>query len=176
MKIRIKELREGFNPYRIEKKGSIGDPPEFADLFGDLVIEKCGTTLRIKGTLRFSAMLECSRCLKGFTGPYEQPIELFYRTGKLEDSLPGKEVELHSDDLNVIVYNGNELDIWPDIREAMLLALPMKPLCSDNCHGICPSCGKDLNSGKCKCRNDSIDPRWESLLKLADKKPAGKKK
>jgi uncharacterized protein len=176
VKIKIKELKEGLNPFRIERKGNIGDPPEFADLSGDLIIEKCGTTLRIKGVLRFTALQGCSRCLKDFAASYEQPIELFYRTGKLEDSLPGKEVELNSDDLNVIVYNGAELDIWPDIREAMLLTLPMKPLCSENCLGICPACGKELNNGKCKCRKDSIDPRWEDLLKLSEKKTSKRKK
>lgn len=176
MKIRVKELKEGFNPYRVERKGSIGDPAEFTDLSGDLVIEKCGTTLRIKGILHFGALHECARCLKGFSALYQHPIELFYRTGKLEDSLPGKEVELNSDDLNVITYQGSELDIWPDIREAMMLALPMKPLCSEDCMGICPACGKDLNSGKCKCRKDPIDPRWEGLLKLSQEQPDRKKK
>lgn len=176
MKIRVKELREGFNPYRVEKKGRFGDFPEFADFWGDLIIEKCGTTLRIKGTLNFTAIQECSRCLNNFERPFIQPIEIFYRTGKLEDSLPGKEVELNSDDLNVIAYKGNELDIWPDISEAMVLALPMKPLCSDDCQGICPNCGKDLNNGKCKCHKESVDPRWEDLLKLTEKKPVRKKK
>ena len=105
-----------------------------------------------------------------------QPLELFYRTGKLEDALVGKEAELTSDDLNVIAYRGNEIDLWPDLREAMVLALPMKPLCSEDCRGICPTCGKDLNNGECRCGKRSMDPRWEGLLKLEGKKPAGKKK
>ncbi|MBU1355768.1 MAG: DUF177 domain-containing protein [Candidatus Edwardsbacteria bacterium] len=176
MKIRVNELREGFNSYRVESKGQIGDPPDFADLSGDLIIEKCGTTLRVKGSLNFTALQECSRCLNDFECAVSQPVELFYRTGKLEDALIGKEAELKSDDLNVIAYKGNELDIWPDIREAMMLALPMKPLCSDDCRGICSGCGQDLNSGKCKCRKESMDPRWEGLLKLTEKKPARKKK
>ena len=176
MKIRVNELREGFNPYRVESKGQIGDPPDFADLSGDLIIEKCGTTLRVKGSLNFTALQECSRCLNDFECSVSQPVELFYRTGKLEDALIGKEAELKSDDLNVIAYKGNELDIWPDIREAMMLALPMKPLCSDDCRGICSGCGQDLNNGKCKCRKESMDPRWEGLLKLTEKKPARKKK
>lgn len=176
MKIRVKELKEGFNPYRIERKGRIGDPPEFADLSGDLIIEKCGTTLRIKGILDFTAILGCSRCLNDFERAFSHSLELFYRTGKLEDTLPGKEVELNSDDLNVIAYQGNAIELWPDIKEAMTLALPMKPLCSDDCRGICPSCGQDLNIGKCKCRKESVDPRWDGLLKLSEKKPVSKKK
>jgi uncharacterized protein len=176
VKIRVKELREGFNPYKVERKGSIGDPPEFADLSGDLVIEKCGTTLRVKGSLNFTALQDCSRCLNDFECSVSQPLELFYRTGKLEDSLVGKEAELTSDDLNVIAYKGNELDIWPDIREAMMLAMPMKPLCSEDCRGICPTCGKDLNIGECRCGQGSMDPRWEGLLNLSEKKPVSKKK
>jgi uncharacterized protein len=176
LKIRVKELREGLNPYKVERKGSIGDPPEFADLSGDLVIEKCGSTLRVRGVLNFTALQECSRCLNDFRCPVSQPLELFYRTGKLEDSLVGKEAELTSDDLNVIAYQGNEIDLWPDLREAMMLALPMKPLCAEDCRGICPTCGKDLNIGKCRCGKGSMDPRWEGLLKLSDKKPARKKK
>jgi uncharacterized protein len=176
LKIRIKELKEGRNPCRIERPGAVEGLPGFEGLSGDLVIEKCGTTLRLKGILKFTARLECSRCLESSPVSFSQPVELFYRTGKLEDTHPGKEVELNADDLSVIAYRGGELDLWPEIREAMELALPMKPVCSPDCRGICPGCGRDLNREQCKCDRPGMDPRWEVLARLANRKPAARKK
>jgi uncharacterized protein len=176
VKIRIKELKDGITPYKIGKVGKFNDPAGFADLSGDLIIEKFGTTLRIKGTLDFTSEQQCSRCLTDFCGKFKFPLELYYRTGKLEDTHSGKEFELNSDDLNVIAYNGKELDIWLDIKEALVLSLPLKPLCKEDCKGICPACGKDLNVAPCTCHKDTIDPRWEDLLKLSEKKTAKREK
>ncbi len=102
LKIRVKELKEGVNPFPIKFPGALTGRPGFEDLAGDLLVEKCGTTLRLKGSLHFTVRQECSRCLKDYSAMVVQPVELFYRTGKLEDTHPGREVELNADDLNVI--------------------------------------------------------------------------
>jgi uncharacterized protein len=56
-------------------------------------------------------------------------------------------------------------------REALVLALPVKVLCRDECSGLCPGCGLDLNEGRCGCATESIDPRWEKLRGLGDPNP-----
>jgi uncharacterized protein len=78
-------------------------------------------------------------------------------------------VELSENDKMDVVYLHPETDtinLTDDIRDYALLAIPMKSLCSENCKGLCPNCGANLNDGPCKCKEEKIDPRWEPLLKL----------
>ncbi|MRR10305.1 DUF177 domain-containing protein, partial [bacterium] len=81
-------------------------------------------------------------------------------------SAAGRERELSADDLAAIEYRKGEIDLWPELREAVLLALPLKPLCREDCRGICPACGRDLNEGSCGCREDRGDHRWDKLREL----------
>jgi uncharacterized protein len=69
-------------------------------------------------------------------------------------------------------YAGKELDLRPAVREQILLSLPSAPVCSDDCKGLCPSCGKDLNEGECGCDRTVMDPRWAALkgIQLESKK------
>jgi hypothetical protein len=63
-------------------------------------------------------------------------------------------------------FKGDELDLSQLAREQILLNLPEQVLCREDCKGICPTCGKDLNEGDCKCGEDEIDPRWAALKDL----------
>jgi uncharacterized protein len=58
------------------------------------------------------------------------------------------------------------LDLTEAIRQYIVTAMPMKSLCREDCAGLCPTCGKDLNQGKCGCKQEELDPRWAELLKL----------
>ncbi len=69
----------------------------------------------------------------------------------------------------MIYYDGEELDITEDIRDMVILSLPMKPLCSDTCKGLCPKCGTNLNEEKCNCVLEEIDPRLEKLREFVPK-------
>jgi len=60
-------------------------------------------------------------------------------------------------------YAGKEIDLAPAVREQILLHIPPPPLCRDDCLGLCPRCGKDLNDGECGCDRAVIDPRWAAL-------------
>jgi uncharacterized protein len=60
----------------------------------------------------------------------------------------------------------DKINIGEDVRDYALLALPMKKLCSEDCKGLCPKCGKNLNDGSCNCKDEKIDSRWEPLQKL----------
>jgi uncharacterized protein len=70
------------------------------------------------------------------------------------------------EDLEYSVYDGEEIDLTPFIREQMLLALPTRPLCSDDCRGLCPRCGANRNERDCGCREDMFDPRLSVLRSL----------
>jgi uncharacterized protein len=77
-----------------------------------------------------------------------------------------KEAQLERSDLDTDVIEGNELDLTEVAREQILLNLPETVLCREDCRGICPTCGKDLNEGDCSCGGGEIDPRWAALKDL----------
>ncbi len=70
------------------------------------------------------------------------------------------------------VYSGKEIDLTRALREQILLSIPPSPLCSEDCKGLCPTCGKDLNEGECGCDRTVMDPRWAALkgIQLETKK------
>jgi uncharacterized protein len=98
--------------------------------------------------------LACSRCLDPFEVPVDAAFELRY-VPQTENSGEG-EREIAEDDLDVAFYRDGVLDIVELLREQFQLALPMKPLCSEACRGLCPHCGTNLNRAECGC-----DPGWE---------------
>jgi uncharacterized protein len=136
-------------------------------VIGELLLDKSGDTVVVTGSLEFAATLACSRCLRRFSQGYRTAIDLCYRPAAAPRPARGHETELTAGDLVEIGYRQGEIDLWPELRDAVLLALPVKPLCGDDCRGLCPSCGRDLNQGQCGCRDDRTDPRWDKLRKLA---------
>jgi len=111
----------------------------------------------VAGTLRGDVTLLCSRCL----GPAAVTIAakisvMFVPRGRESDDIDAEAPD-------VIPYDGDEIDVGEMLREEMLLALPMAPLCSESCLGLCPSCGKDLNEGPCGHAPSEHDHRWAAL-------------
>jgi len=99
----------------------------------------------IEGKLKAELILSCSRCLQKYSSPIELNISEDVLKSEMED-----EEELYLDE--IVVDN-------------IILSLPMKPLCSDSCKGICPECGQNLNEAECDCEIEILDPR---LAKLKD--------
>ena len=111
---------------------------------------------------RLSAVLElgCSRCLQAITRSFDVDIAESY-TNKTE-------VADEDDGGEVILFEGDEIDITPVMLNALFGELPMHPLCRQDCRGLCPECGADLNLGACACKQDDIDIRLEKLKTLWD--------
>lgn len=109
-----------------------------------ILINRTGNMLLVSGELRTTVGLVCSRCTK------------MYRH-LLEDK-----------DFNITreISGLTEIDLDPDIREDIIIMLPIKPLCKMDCKGLCPKCGQDLNEGQCSCNKGKYDIRWEGLEKL----------
>jgi len=162
MKILISEIPdEGLN---IENEENVDSDIIRSPVRIKLRVEKVGTEVMISGNLTAEARLQCSRCLNNFQNILTIPVDVVYHP---VDELGGDEThEVSADELDMDFYTGDELDIHTLINEQIVLALPMKPLCSDTCKGICPQCGKDLNAGTCDCSRQAIDPRLEALKKL----------
>jgi len=129
-------------------------------------VHRYGKRVLIKGIAGMSSLFTCSRCLKQFYLPLRADFE--------EEFLPEPEVnktveqELTAEELESGFYSGDEINVEDLIREEMLLAVPMKPLCKPDCRGICPKCGKDLNDGPCGCKEDEIDSRLMPLKKIKE--------
>jgi uncharacterized protein len=103
---------------------------------------------------------ECRRCLRAVTGDLVADVRELYRP----------RVAGESDDADEETYplGADQLDLRPLARDAVLLNLPLAPLCRPDCAGLCPTCGADLNDGPCPCRPPATDPRWAALDILRD--------
>jgi uncharacterized protein len=109
--------------------------------------------------------LACSRCLEPFSLPIDSAFDLRYLP---VDAAAGSEHdrEVGEDDLDASVYRDDQIDLDELLREQFYLALPMKPLCRDDCAGLCPQCGTNRNTGTCSCTPQWEDPRLAPLKRL----------
>lgn len=117
----------------------------------------------LEAELGYSGRLECSRCLTSypFTTGETFSLLLYKRPAAIE-----KEVSLERNELDVSFFEEPELALEPIAEERIQMAVPMKPLCREDCPGLCPGCGADLNVESCRCAAPATDPRWEALRLL----------
>lgn len=125
--------------------------------------------IRVNGKLRTRLELPCARCLDPVTYDVNRDFDLLYRpqgsdTGREELSVTAAEAE-------VSYYQGDGLLLDDVVREQVLLALPLKIVCRDDCKGLCPHCGKNLNheAEQCSCAEPVEDARWTALKDLRSK-------
>jgi len=133
-------------------------------IMGSLVIKKIGQEILVRGNVSGEVQLTCARCLTDFTAGIREDVDIELRP-LLDLERTSQERELGSDDLNVGFFRGDALDVGHLAAEQISLCIPMKPLCQDDCGGICPGCGADRALGTCQCEPDT-DPRWSALKDL----------
>ena len=121
---------------------------------------------RLAGTVGTTLELPCSRCLEAFTWPVNASFDLRYQP-RISNVGEG-EREVEEDDLSTAFYENDEIDLGQLMREQFYLSLPMKPLCLDDCQGLCPQCGTNLNRGTCSCEPTWEDPRFAPLRALKE--------
>jgi uncharacterized protein len=119
---------------------------------------------RVSGRLLGTLEVECSRCLEPFTVAVDAPFDLRY-VAAAENTGEG-EREVGEEDLATVYYREGMIDLVDLMREQFVLALPMKPLCSETCKGLCPQCGTNLNKSQCDCAPRWEDPRLAALKSL----------
>jgi uncharacterized protein len=128
-------------------------------------VEKQGAdAFAVSGRVKTRLELSCSRCLDSFEIPVDASFELRYVP--FSENRGEGEREIEEDDLITAYYREGMLDIGELLREQFQLALPMKPLCSDACRGLCPQCGANLNRTDCGCTPAWDDPRLAPLKHL----------
>lgn len=130
-------------------------------------IHKDKSTFRLVGSTETTLEVPCSRCLEPLTLPVHASFDLRYQPHST--NVGNDEEEIEEDDLTTAFYQNDEIDLGQLMREQFYLALPMKPLCSENCKGLCPVCGTNLNTGNCDCKRDWEDPRLAALKEIRTK-------
>jgi uncharacterized protein len=139
--------------------------PEFSLVKVDVncMITKSGNTIYIRGELAAQISQECGRCLEPATIPIGGDFAYTLVPAKVQVA---KDLELTAQELETSYYRGDFIDLAPMICEQIVLQVPMRILCTDDCKGLCPHCGINLNTGSCVCRSDVIDDRLAVLKKI----------
>lgn len=166
MKINLVKLHEGLNSFRLKVKPEDLDFDENDetlflfpnDICADIEAQKLSDKYYFKAALKTVAHYSCDRCLDEFDQNLSASFRLVYskQTGGRADD----------DEYRFLEEHETEVDLSADIRESMLLVLPMKHLCNETCKGLCPHCGTNLNNETCNCQQETLDPRWEILKTL----------
>lgn len=131
-------------------------------------VELLGNTLgeiRVRGHLKVVMETDCDRCLEPARFPIDSDFDLFYRPSQ-PGGRPSEEIELRAGEAEIGFYEGGGLHLNDILREYVILSMPMHPVCSEECRGICPVCGQNRNLRACSCQVKPVDDRWAALKKL----------
>jgi uncharacterized protein len=132
----------------------------------EMDIHKDKDRFRLEGTARTVLELTCSRCLEPYQMPVDAAFDLRYLPAS--EATGDEERQVDEEDLDTSVYRDDQIDLNEVLREQFYLALPMKPLCRDDCAGLCPQCGTNRNTGACSCVTEPEDPRLAPLKGLKE--------
>ena len=132
-----------------------------------LRVRKDGDKYRLFGRVVTIVQRECSRCLKSFDVPMAMDVDLRYLPQAVNTG--EGEYEISEDDLATAFYRDDQIDLGEMAREQLQLASPMKPLCREDCLGMCSVCGADRNTKACECDASWHDPRLDALRALLPK-------
>ncbi len=139
-----------------EPQRNIGPDVVVDFLRGNLRLTRTDRHILAEGILRSAVASECVRCLDVFRLPLQVRLEELFALN------PGPQL---ADPLYLVEPDGT-INLMHALREQILLALPIKPMCRSDCLGLCSNCGKNLNEGPCDCGDEAIDPRLAALKAL----------
>ena len=133
----------------------------------EISINRIQDEIFIKGRITTQLSFVCSRCLS----PYEMPVDSKFDLVYLPEELEEMGDELEEEDMNRFFYINPAIDLLDVVLEQVNLTFPVKPLCSKDCRGLCPVCGKVEKDGECHCKTQTSDPRLDKLKNfLRDKR------
>lgn len=138
---------------------------ELGELDINLNLKKYQENIYLTGDAGVSIQLQCSRCLADFDKRLEVNFNAQFVPGGKDNRSPEEE-EAGGED--IIGYDGPSIELQGVLRDNMMLAMPIKPLCGDDCKGICPECGTNLNMEQCECSRHEVDNRLAILKKLKE--------
>lgn len=176
MHLQLDEIGSGgiTREYRVQGE----DFPEIKQLVddGQLVLEtpilfwlrlqRAGLLVELDGRVDFTVRHACGRCLGEFAEPVSFHFAVTFSPRKDEKQDPEEETELEADELNLIPYDGDRIELQDTLQEQVLLSLPFSPLCQDSCRGLCIECGANLNQGDCTCEKRVFNNKFSALKNL----------
>jgi DUF177 domain-containing protein len=130
----------------------------------EVAAELAGPEIRIRGKLRTRVGAICDRCLAPVEIPIEPHFDLFYRP--METIAREEEVAVSTGDLEIGFYEGDGVELADVVTEQVILAMPVKVLCKEDCRGLCPVCGKNRNLEDCNCTSPAGESPFTALKGL----------
>ena len=166
IKIKVSNLANGTYDYDFEGKAGDLDisEPYIGNFRTEVALTKYDNQIILDSETGITANLICDRCAKDFHSVIKSSFRKVYLF-----RVNIKDGEGEKEDVIFIHPDMDKIDLDKDIKDYAVLALPMKNLCSEDCKGLCPKCGKNLNEETCICSEENIDPRWEPIQKLKSK-------
>ncbi len=164
MNIKISNLSDGIHNYVFDDDISdLGlDEPFIKNLHVDVQLSKSHNQIILDAKLSIDASFNCDRCNRIYNSKLTNNYRVVYMFGAEEENS-------RSINLTYLSLDEDKINIDNDVRDYVLLSIPMKKLCKEDCRGLCPKCGKNLNEGSCNCLKSKIDDRWLPLLELKNK-------
>ena len=163
IKIKVSNLSNGH--YDFVLKGNVNDigitEPYQGRFLTEVALSKYDGQIILDSETKINASLNCDRCNKEFGSQITSKYRMIYLFRQSSD-----ENILEKTDIIFIHPDTDKIELDGEIRDYAILAVPMKKLCSEDCKGLCPRCGKNLNEGPCDCKEEKIDSRWEPLQEL----------
>ncbi|MCX8052750.1 MAG: DUF177 domain-containing protein [Armatimonadetes bacterium] len=162
-----KRIRYDIDEPAIEDLG--GDVAGVSSMTGQVTFTNTGRHLVTRGSFQAVVELECSRCLRKHRVELDLPIEEELPIAGRIVEPGGEEIveELPEEEKEPLFVDGI-FDLTEFLRQTILVALPIKPLCSEQCLGLCPRCGKNLNDGPCECPTDVEAGPFAALAELME--------
>jgi len=150
--------------YDIDERIDVGG--DSRSIHGSVYLTRTNRGILLEGTLFTDSEVTCCRCLGSFNCPLTINIEEEYFP--VADVDTGAPIEVPDEPGCFTIDEHHVLDLTEAVLQYALMAAPMKPLCRQDCAGLCPGCGRDLNKGECECPPGETDPRWTKLKEYSN--------
>ena len=164
MFIKISNLRDGeyFYTFNEPIEEIELELPFYDNFTASVKVSKVHNQLILDAELSANANFECDRCASFYKKEVKanyRMVYLFSRNGEEPDSIS----------ITYLPVDADKIVLDKDFRDYLILAIPMKKLCKEDCKGLCFKCGKDLNEGDCNCEKNQVDAKWIPLIELKNK-------
>lgn len=161
----LKESIGSSRKYKIDETIDIAEDKLGCTVSGEISFLRTQRGILARGELHTALDFTCSRCLSAFRYPLNISFEEEYiQTIDVTSGLP---IESSREPGSFTIDEHHVIDLSEAVRQYALLTISMKPLCREDCAGLCPECGRNLNQGPCDCPVRTFDPRWSKLMNLS---------